>query len=302
MGELREWGDRGAVSRSIGPLAKMDAGKFGVAIALTDGAVIAAGDSAEPFSIQSISKVLALTIALGRQGDRLWQRVGREPSGSPFNSIVQLEHEKGVPRNPFINAGALVVTDAILAGHEPREAIAEILRFARSLAEDDTIIVDAEVALAERASGYRNAALANYIKSFGNLIHPADHVLGVYCHQCAITMSCQQIARAALFLANGGRVPSTGHSVISELRTRRINAVMLTCGLYDGSGDFAFRVGLPGKSGIGGGVLAIVPNRAAIAVWSPGLNAQGNSKLGIVALERIVHRTGWNVFASNQSY
>lgn len=301
VAELANYDDRGEVSRAIAPLAKIDPTKFGVAIALTDGVVISAGDAAEPFSIQSISKVLTLTIALGRLGDRLWQRVGREPSGSPFNSIVQLEYEKGVPRNPFINAGALVVVDTILAGHEPREVIGEILRFTRFLAEDDSILIDPKIARAERETGFRNAALANYVKAFGNLSHSVDYVLGVYFHQCAIAMSCQQLARIGLYLANGGRVPSTGHNVISSLRTRRINAVMLTCGLYDGSGDFAFRVGLPGKSGVGGGILAIVPNRAAIAVWSPGLNSQGNSKVGIVALERIVRRTGWSVFASDDN-
>jgi len=297
--ELASYDDRGEVSTAIPPLAKIDPRKFGAAIALVDGAVVSTGDAVEPFSIQSISKVLTLTIALGRLGDRLWQRVGREPSGSPFNSIVQLEYEKGVPRNPFINAGALVVTDAILAGHEPKEVIGEILRFTRFLAEDDTILTDPQVARAERETGFRNAALANYMKAFGNLSHPVEHVLGVYFHQCAIAMSCQQLARAGLFLANAGRMPSTGHNVISSLRTRRINAVMMTCGLYDGSGDFAFRVGLPAKSGIGGGILAIVPNQASIAVWSPGLNSQGNSKLGIVALERIARRTGWSVFASD---
>jgi glutaminase len=299
--ELAEYPDRGEVSHAIPQLTRIDPQKFAAAIALIDGPVISTGAATEPFSIQSISKVLTLTLALGRFGDRLWQRVGREPSGSPFNSIVQLEYEKGIPRNPFINAGALVVTDAILAGHEPREVIGEILRFARFLAEDESILIDPEVARSEQATGFRNAALANYIKAFGNLIHPAEHVLGVYFHQCAIAMSCQQLARAGLYLANGGCVPSTGHNVISSLRARRVNAVMLTCGLYDGSGDFAFRVGLPGKSGIGGGILAIVPNQAAIAVWSPGLNSQGNSKLGIIALERIAHRTGWNIFASESN-
>ena len=299
--ELAGCGDRGEVSQSIPPLSKISPRKFGAAIAMVDGTLVSTGDAAEPFSIQSISKVLTLTIALGRLGDQLWQRVGREPSGSPFNSIVQLEHEKGIPRNPFINAGAIVVADAILAGHEPREVIGEILRLTRFLAEDDSILIDPQVARAERETGLRNAALANYMKAFGNLSYPVDHVLGVYFHQCAIAMTCQQLARAGLYLANGGCVPSTRHNVISSLRARRINAVMLTCGLYDGSGDFAFRVGLPGKSGIGGGILAIVPNRAAIAVWSPGLNSQGNSKLGIVALERIASRTGWNVFASDDS-
>lgn len=296
--ELASYPDRGQVSSAIAQLAKVDPGKFAAAIATVDGELVSTGDARETFSIQSISKVMTLALALGRFGDRLWQRVGREPSGSAFNSIVQLEYEKGIPRNPFINAGALVVTDAILAGHQPREVIGEILRFVRFLADDESILVDAAVARAEKATGFRNAALANYMRAFGNLTHPVEEVLGVYFHQCAIAMSCRQLARAGLFLANAGRVPSTDHNVISSVRARRVKALMLTCGLYDGSGDFAFRVGLPAKSGIGGGILAIVPDTAAIAVWSPGLNPQGNSQLGIVALERLSRRTGWSVFGS----
>ncbi|MCB1625571.1 MAG: glutaminase, partial [Pseudomonadales bacterium] len=246
--------------------------------------------------IQSISKVFVLTLALGRLGDALWQRVGREPSGTAFNSIVQLEHERGIPRNPFINAGAIVASDVVLAGNQPREAIGEILRFAQFVADDDAIRIDPEVARSEAATGFRNRALANYISAFGNLDRPVEHVLGVYFHQCAIAMSCRQLARSGLFLACGGRLPTSGQSVISSRRARRINALMLTCGHYDGSGDFAFRVGLPGKSGVGGGILAIAPGKASIAVWSPGLNANGNSLLGALALERIAQRAGWSVF------
>ena len=228
----------------------------------------------------------------------MWKRVGREPSGNPFNSIVQLEHEHGIPRNPFINAGAIVVSDVLLAGHQPREAIGEILRFIQFLADDDTIIIDRDVAASERATGFRNFALANYMRSFGNLDHAAELALGVYFHHCAIAMSCRQLALAGRFLAYGGRNPATGHSVVSAERARRINALMLTCGHYDGSGDFAFRVGIPGKSGVGGGILAIVPGMASLAVWSPGLNANGNSMLGSIALERLAKIMNWSVFRS----
>ena len=289
--------DRGEVATYIPQLAKVDVARFGIAVAMNDGRVIASGDADIPFSIQSVSKVFTLTLALGKVGDTLWKRVGREPSGNPFNSIVQLEHEHGIPRNPFINAGAVVVTDVVLAGHEPREAIGEILRFIQFLADDDTIYIDREVAASEQATGYRNVALANYMRSFGNITHAPELSLGVYYHHCAIAMSCRQLALAGRFLAHGGRHPDTGHSVVSAERARRICALMLTCGHYDGSGDFAFRVGIPGKSGVGGGILCIVPGVASIAVWSPGLNQNGNSKLGSIALEKLAKAMNWSLFA-----
>jgi glutaminase len=295
-GELSGVADRGKVADYIPELGKVDPRKFAIAVATLDGKCVTAGDAQEAFSIQSISKVFALALALGKVGDALWKRVGREPSGTAFNSIVQLEHEKGIPRNPFINAGAIVVSDVILAGHKPREAIGEILRFVRVAADDDSVSIDPAVARSEQDHGYRNAALANYMRAFGNMQNPVELTLGVYFHQCAIEMSCVQLANAGLFLANSGRDPRTGISVVSKERARRINALMLMCGHYDGSGDFAYKVGFPGKSGVCGGILAIVPGRASIAVWSPGLDAQGNSKLGTRALERIAHQTGWSIF------
>ena len=294
--EMAALTDRGEVATYIPQLSVVDPQKFGIAVAMTDGRVFCAGDADESFSIQSISKVFTLTLALGKVGDALWRRVGREPSGNPFNSIVQLEQERGIPRNPFINAGAIVVSDILLAGHQPREAIGEILRFIQFLADDDTVIIDGNVAASERATGFRNFALANYMRSFGNLDHPAELALGVYFHHCAIAMSCRQLALAGRFLADEGRNPATGHSVVSAERARRINALMLTCGHYDGSGDFAFRVGIPGKSGVGGGILGIVPGIAALAVWSPGLTTNGNSMLGSIALEKLARTMNWSIF------
>jgi len=288
----------GKVASYIPELGKIDPAQFGMAVVLADGTAFTAGDADTLFSIQSVSKVFALTLALGIAGDGLWNRVGREPSGSAFNSIVQLEHERGIPRNPFINAGAIVMADVILGGHQPREAIGEIVQFVRFLARDESIVIDHAVAASETATGHRNVALAEFMASFGNLIHPVPLVLGVYFHQCALAMSCRQLAQAGLFLANGGYNAATGHAVVSRERARRINAMMLMCGHYDGSGDFAYRVGLPGKSGVGGGILAIAPGRASIAVWSPGLNEFGNSLAGTLALEMFAKRTGWSVFGT----
>jgi glutaminase len=287
---------RGRVADYIPALARIDPNKFAIAIATVDGEVVEAGDADELFSIQSISKVFTLTLVLSRVGEALWSRLGREPSGSAFNSIVQLEQEKGRPRNPLINAGALVVADALIANRPPSVVIDEITRFVRLLAGDETAFIDEEVARSEAETGFRNASLANFLRAFGNLNHPVDDVLSTYFHQCALAMNVRQLARAGLFLANGGIDPASGEAVIPPERARRINAIMLTCGHYDASGDFAFRVGLPGKSGVGGGILAIAPRRASIAVWSPGLTENGNSLAGTLALEHLSRRTGWSVF------
>jgi glutaminase len=287
---------RGKVADYIPELATVDPRHFGMAIVTVDGSTYLAGDAELAFSIQSISKVFTLTLALGMIGDSLWARVGREPSGTAFNSIVQLEFEKGRPRNPFINAGAIAVADVILARHQPREAIGEIVQFVRFLAGDETIAIDHKVAKSETETGFRNFALAQFMRSFGKLEHAAELVLGVYFHHCALSMSCRQLANAGLFLAAGGLNPATGRAVVSRERARRINSLMLTCGHYDGSGDFAYRVGLPGKSGVGGGILAIAPGKASIAVWAPGLGPTGNSLLGTAALEMLAQRTGWSVF------
>ena len=296
--EMRTRPDRGAVATYIPELARVAPDQFGIAVIDNDGNAHVAGDGDVPFSIQSISKVFTLTLALGKAGNRLWKRVGREPSGSPFNSIVQLEREQGIPRNPFINAGAIAVSDLILSGHQPREALGAILRFMQFLADDPAISIDNAVAASEQRTGFRNAALANYMRSFGVLENPVDLTLGVYFHHCAIAMSCRQLAMAGRFLAHNGINPTTGLSVVTPERARRINAIMLTCGHYDGSGEFAFRVGLPGKSGVGGGIIAIAPGKASIAVWSPGLDPSGNSHLGQLALEALSKRMGWSIFGA----
>jgi len=286
----------GKVADYIPALARVDANRFGLAVITCDGEMAEYGDAWMPFSIQSISKVFTLTMALQRLGEMLWVRVGREPSGSRFNSIVQLEAEKGVPRNPFINAGAIVVTDAVLAGRTPEVAVADIRDTLRLLSDNETIDVDKEVATSEAATGFRNYSLANFMKGFENLNSPVEDVLQTYFHQCSLRITCRQLARAGLFLANEGTDPLTGEHVISPEHARRINAIMMTCGHYDASGEFAFQVGLPGKSGVGGGILTVVPGVGSVAVWSPGLNEVGNSQVGTLALERLAARMGWSVF------
>ncbi len=289
--------ERGRVADYIPQLACVDPNQFGLALVTAEGEMISAGDAETPFSIQSVSKVFALALALGRVGDQLWTRVGREPSGDPFNSIVQLEHERGIPRNPFINSGAIAVTDSILSQSAPKEALGQIIQFIRFIAGDDDIAIDPEVARSETETGYRNIALANFMRDFGTIKRAPEQTLGVYFHQCAISMTARQLAASGRFLAFDGCLSPAGPRAISPRMARQINALMLTCGHYDGSGEFAFRVGLPGKSGVGGAILAVVPGQAAIGCWSPGLNPTGNSELASRALEMFADRTGWSVFA-----
>jgi glutaminase len=294
--QMLDIADKGKVATYIPQLACVNPDQFAISIALPDGAVYSAGCAQTLFSMQSISKVFTLTLALGKLGERVWNRVGREPSGDPFNSIVQLEHEHGKPRNPFINAGAIAIADAIIQGHQPKETLAEILQFIRYLANDDSIAIDEKVAHSEDLTGDRNASLAHFMASFGHFQNPVDAVLGTYFHHCSIAMNTIQLATSGLFLANNGVNPMTGYRVVTSDRAKRINSLMMMCGHYDGSGEFAFRVGIPGKSGVGGGILAIAPGKASIAVWSPGLDTIGNSKLGTQALELLTEKTGWSVF------
>lgn len=289
---LRQEAERGEVASYIPELATVPNHHFAIAVATADGGLFHAGDSAMPFSIQSVSKVFTLAIALGRIGDQLWTRVGREPSGNAFNSIVLLENEQGRPRNPFINAGAIVTTDEVLAGRTPKLALAEILGFMRAAADDADIHINKAVARSEARHGHKNAALAHFLRSFDNLKNPPDLTLGTYFHQCAIEMTVQQLAMAGRFLVDAPQMPS----MISPEKARRICALMMTCGHYNGSGEFAFQVGLPGKSGVGGGILGIVPGKASIAVWAPGLNAQGNSLIGTKAIALLAKQMGWSVF------
>ncbi|RKF14864.1 glutaminase [Roseovarius spongiae] len=286
--------DKGRVADYIPDLAGVAPDQFAIAVARPGHPTLTAGRASHRFSIQSVSKVFTLALALGTLGDRLWNRVGREPSGQAFDSMILLEQEQGRPRNPFINAGAIVTTDAVLEGSEPREALAAILRFVQAAANDDDIHINESVARSEIATGHRNFALAHYLRSHDNLRHPPDLTLGVYFHQCAIEMTCAQLAHAGLFLTACEGAPR----LVSPGRVRRINALMMTCGHYDGSGDYAYRVGLPGKSGVGGGILTIAPGVASIAVWAPGLNRYGNSKLGTEAMQRLTDLTGWSVFGA----
>ncbi len=283
----------GRTAEYIPALAKVDPRRFGMAVADLDGSVYGVGDWQRPFSTQSITKVFALALALASGGDSLWKHVGREPSGNPFNSLVQLEYENGIPRNPFINAGALVVTDRLqsLTG----DASSELLDFLRQESGNPDLAFDPQVAESESAHGDRNAALAHFMASYGNITNPVPTLLDHYFWQCAIEMSCADLALAARFLARHG-LRADGSRLLTRSEAKQINAVMLTCGTYDAAGEFAHRVGLPGKSGVGGGIVAVVPGRCTLCVWSPGLDRRGNSVAGVAALDRFTTLTGLSVF------
>ncbi len=294
LGEVQPLLTKGKVASYIPQLSTVDAKQFGMAVYCLDGSTYSVGAADTRFSLQSVTKLFALALAFSRDGDAIWARVGREPSGNPFNSLVQLEYEKGKPRNPFINAGALVMTD-ILSTRFIASDIA-VLQFARAIADREDVEFDLEVAQSERLTANRNYSIAHLMKDFGNLHNPVKTVIDSYCRQCSITMSCAELAKAGAFLANHGTIPWSGRQILDASSAKRLNALMLTCGTYDAAGDFAYRVGLPAKSGVGGGILALVPGELAVAVWSPGLDENGNSLAGTQALERFTTLTARSIF------
>jgi glutaminase len=297
LADVSAYKGQGKVASYIPALAEADPNKLGLALVLEDGSSFVAGDADEAFSIQSISYVFALCLALHHVKASLWNHVGREAAGSPVNSLIQLEMEKGHPRNPMTSAGALVVCDQLIATAGGADAaVGELVGFLRERCGDDKVTIDERIAMSESRAGAFNRSLAHFISAFGNLKTPVDELLSAYYRICSVAMSCRQLARASLFLAFDGVDPRTGDAVTIASRSRRINALMLTCGHYDNSGDFAFRVGLPGKSAMSGGLLAIIPGTGAACAWSPGLNAAGTSLAGAMALERLAERTGWSVF------
>ncbi|TVP15006.1 glutaminase B [Shewanella sp. KCT] len=285
---------KGKVADYIPALAEVDPTKLGIAVTTIDGQTIGAGDYLEPFSIQSISKVFSLTVALTLYEEaEIWSRVGKEPSGQSFNSLVQIELERGVPRNPFINAGALIIADLLQSRlGAPKHHMLEVVR---KLSANAHVIYDKRVAASEYEHSARNAAIAYLMKSFGNFNNDVDRVLRNYFHYCALKMSCADLSKAMLYLANRGQSLSA-EQVVSPIQTRKLNALLATSGLYDGAGEFAYRVGMPGKSGVGGGIIAVIPGDMSICVWSPELDKNGNSLAGTAALEKLSQALGRSIF------
>lgn len=291
--EILPFADKGRQADYIPALAKVDPDQFGMCLDTVDGEEYPFMSADVRFSIQSISKVFALAMCLSLKGESLWQRVGKEPSGTAFNSLIQLEIEKGIPRNPFINAGALVLSDILIS--ELKDPEGEFLNFVRSLCGDDTVDYNMEVAMSERETSYLNAAITNLLKHYGTIDNDIEDVLMFYLKMCSVDMSCRQLSKAFLAFTNHLPFEYAGFR-LSTSRIKRLNAVMQTCGFYDEAGEFSYLVGLPGKSGVGGGIVAVYPMRYAVAVWSPRLNSKGNSVMGMKALELLTTRTNESIF------
>lgn len=292
--EIKKLENIGKIADYIPELKNVDPEKFGVHLISVDGKHISAGNNNEKFSIQSIAKVISLTLAYKKLGGELWTRVGVEPSGNPFNSLVQLEYDMGIPRNPFINAGALLVCDVLMDIYQDYEQC--LLNFIRTLSGNHKIDFNIKIAESEKELGYRNAALINLMKSFGNIKNDVSRVLDFYFKLCSIEMTCKELSQTFMIFATGGIEPIRNSRILELSPTKRINAIMQTCGFYDEAGDFAYRVGLPGKSGVGGGIIAIHPAHYSIAVWSPPLNRKGNSYKGIQFLEQFTSETQLSIF------
>ncbi len=292
--QIRPFAGEGTQANYIPALAKVNPDQFGMCLETVDGEVYDFMQADTRFSIQSISKVFALALCLSEKGSSLWEKVGKEPSGNAFNSLVLLEFEKGKPRNPFINAGAIVLADTIISlfRHNYEE---EFINFVRSLSNSDTIDYRLEVAYSEREKGYVNAAIANMLKYYGTIDNNIEDVLMFYFKMCSIEMSCRELACAFIAFTNSKPFEHNGHCLTSS-QIKRMNAIMQTCGFYDEAGEFSYLVGLPGKSGVGGGIVAIHPMRYAVAVWSPRLNSKGNSVLGMKALELLTSATKESIF------
>lgn len=291
--EILPFASKGKQADYIPALAKVNPDQFGMCLETVSGEVYPFRQADTRFSIQSITKVFALAMSLSLKGEALWKRVGKEPSGTSFNSLVQLEVEKGIPRNPFINAGAIVIADILMTELDDPEK--EFLDFIRALAGNDAIDYNMEVSLSEREKGYLNAAIANMLKYHGTIENDIEDVLMFYFKMCSVEMSCRELAQAFLAFTNHSTFEYAGYT-LSRSRIKRLNAVMQTCGFYDEAGEFSYLVGLPGKSGVGGGIVAVCPHRYAVSVWSPRLNSKGNSVLGMKALELLTTYTEESIF------
>lgn len=290
--DLLQIKNKGKIANYIPELAKVNPNMFGINLLTIDGNNFGVGDINVKFSIQSIAKVFSLTLAYQIFGSEIWKRVGVEPSGNPFNSLTQLEYENGIPRNPFINSGALVICDILF--DTLKNPKIEMLNFIRKISNNKNIYYNEKVANSEKENGYKNAAHINLMKSYGNIKNEIDEVLDFYFHLCSVEMTCVELSQAFLFLANGGKI--NDEEILTVSRTKRLNALMQTCGFYDEAGEFSFLVGLPGKSGVGGGIVAVHPGKYSVVTWSPLLNKKGNSYLGMKALELLTTKTELSIF------
>lgn len=291
--EIQPYARLGEQATYIPALAEVDPDQFGMCLHTVAGEVFTCREAETRFSIQSISKVFSLAVCLSLYGDKVWERIGKEPSGSSFNSMVLLEAENGIPRNPFINSGAIVLADMLLSYSDDAEGL--FLDFVREISGSATVSYREDVAKGERETGFLNAAIVNMLKYYGNIKGDIERVLSFYLHMCSIEMNCMELAEAFLPFTNAVPFDYAGVKLTGS-QVKRINAIMQTCGFYDEAGEFSFLVGLPGKSGVGGGIAAVCPQRYSVVVWSPRLNKKGNSVMGMKALELLTTKTEESIF------
>jgi glutaminase len=271
--------------------------RFSICLATIDGEVYHAGEHQLPFALQSISKVFVYGLALEDHGrDHILRRVGVEPSGDAFNSIV-FDERNNRPYNPMVNAGALATTN-LVRGKKPAEKLERILGVLRRYAGNERLKVHEDTFEAEMQTADRNRATAYLMRSDGMLSGDVEATLALYLQQCSVYVTCRELAVMAATLANGGTNPITGVQALSPRHVRDVLSVVHTCGMYDFAGQWAYQVGIPAKSGVSGGILAVVPGKMGIGVFSPGLDAYGNSVRGIGVCEEISARLGLHIFAT----
>lgn len=289
--------EQGKVASYIPELSKANPSDLGIYVTTLDGKEFFAGEFDKKFSIQSISKVISLMLAILQNGTRtVFSKVGMEPTGDSFNSIVSLEVKNPQkPFNPMINAGAIATT-ALITGNSSEEKLEKLLEFTRKITGNPDITYNNEVYLSEKATGNRNRALAYFMKSSGLIEGDVEEILDLYFRQCAIEGTCKDIARIGAMLANDGILPWSGERVISREVSRIVKTIMVTCGMYDASGEFAVHIGIPAKSGVGGGIMASVPRRMGIGVFGPSLDTKGNSIAGIQVLQELSHELDLSIF------
>ena len=287
--------DEGRLASYIPELTKADKDWFGISVVTTDGSVFEVGDVGQAFTIQSISKVFAYGLALEDRGrEELLDRVGVEPTGDPFNSLIRLDEDSKRPFNPMINAGAIATT-GLINGTDPTDKLNRLLAmFERYLGHD--VVIDMPTFMSERSTGHRNRAMAHLMLNFDMIGHDIDSALDLYFQQCSVMVNCQDLAMMAATLANRGRQPVTGASALKEGYVRDLLSVMYTCGMYNRAGEWAYRVGIPAKSGVSGGIIAVVPGKAGIATFSPLIDKNGNSVRGLRVFEALSQEYGLHLF------
>ncbi|WP_432401768.1 glutaminase A [Wukongibacter sp. M2B1] len=293
----RDWVNHGKAANYIPELNKMDSKNLGVVLVDTGGKVYRAGDYQVKFTVQSMSKPIVLLLALLDNGeDTVFKKVGKEPTGDPFNSMVKLETlNPSKPLNPMINAGAIAVT-SLIRGKSKEEKFFRILDLFRKISQNPKLDINMDVYLSEKKTGDRNRSIAYFLRDVGILEGDVEEILDLYFRQCSIEVTCEDVANMGMFLANQGFDRGSGKNIVPKYLTQIVKTFMVTCGMYDASGEYAINVGIPSKSGVSGGIMCAVPNKMGIGVIGPALDLKGNSIAGIKILEDLSKELKLSIF------